>query len=256
MLRQKGRWVLHGLEHIGAIYFFFVELLWTWPKRANCSLCVQQLYHMGVLSFMIIAVAALFIGLVLGLQGYTTLVKFGADAALGQLVALSLVRELGPVITALLFAGRAGSAVTAEIGLMKATEQLASLEMMGVDPLRRVVSPRLWAGVYALPLLSLMFIAIAVIGGYLVGVQWLSVDAGAFWSNMQKAVHFRADICNGIVKSVVFAWVISGIAVYQGYSCVPTAEGIARATTRTVVYASLSILGLDFFLTAMMFGGF
>ncbi|HRE30814.1 MAG TPA: lipid asymmetry maintenance ABC transporter permease subunit MlaE, partial [Candidatus Berkiella sp.] len=199
--------------------------------------------------------SGLFIGMVLGLQGYTILVKFGADQALGQLIALSMVRELGPVVGALLFAGRAGSAITAEIGLMKVTEQLSSMEMLGVDPLRRVIAPRFWAGQISLPLLTLIFTAVAIYGGYMVGVQWLGVDEGSFWANMRSAVDFREDIVNGIIKSVVFGTLVTWIAVYQGYTCPPTAEGIGKATTRTVVFSSLATLGMDFILTAIMFGG-
>jgi phospholipid/cholesterol/gamma-HCH transport system permease protein len=198
--------------------------------------------------------SSLFIGMVLGLQGYTILVKFGAEQVLGQLIALSLVRELGPVVAALLFAGRAGSTLTAEIGLMKATEQLSSLEMMGVDPLKRIVAPRFWAGQISMPLLALIFNAVAIYGGYMVGVKWLGVDGGAFWANMQSAVDFHEDVVNGIIKSVVFGTVTTWIAVYQGIVCITTAEGIGRATTKTVVYASLAILAMDFFLTAVMFG--
>lgn len=215
---------------------------------------VQQLYFTGVLSFTIIFLSGLFIGMVLGLQGHTILVKFGAEQALGQLIALSLVRELGPVVAALLFAGRAGSALTAEIGLMKATEQLAAMEMTGVDPIKRVITPRFWAGQISMPILALIFTCVAVLGGYMVGVEWLSVDEGSFWANMQSSVNFREDIVNSIIKSIVFGTVITWIAVFQGMDCVPTSEGIGRATTRTVVYSSLAILGLDFFLTAIMFG--
>ena len=217
---------------------------------------VAQLYSVGVLSLLIIIVSGLFIGMVLGLQGYTILSKFGAEQALGQLIALSMVRELGPVIGALLFAGRAGSALTAEIALMKTTEQLSSMEMMGVDPLHRVIAPRFWAGLIALPILTVIFNAVAIIGGYLVGVDWLGVDGGAFWSNMQTAVDFNDDILNGVIKSAVFGAVVTWIAVFQGIDSIPTSEGIGRATTRTVVYSSLCILGLDFFLTAVMFRGF
>lgn len=217
---------------------------------------VAQMYSLGVLSLSIIIVSGFFIGMVLGLQGYTILSKFGAEQALGQLIALSMVRELGPVIGALLFAGRAGSALTAEIGLMKTTEQLSSMEMMGVDPLKRVIAPRFWAGQISLPILTLIFNAVAIIGGFLVGVDWLGVDSGAFWSNMQNAVEFSEDIQNGIIKSIVFASVVTWIAVFQGLDSTPTSEGIGRATTRTVVYSSLCILGLDFFLTAVMFRGF
>jgi phospholipid/cholesterol/gamma-HCH transport system permease protein len=192
----------------------------------------------------------------LGLQGYTILSDFGSEAAIGQMIALTLVRELGPVVTALLFAGRAGSALTAEIGLMKATEQLSSLEMMGVDPLRRVIAPRFWAGFLAMPLLAVIFSAVGIWGGMLVGVEWLGVFEGSYWGNMQASVDFWDDVVNGVIKSVVFGFVCAWIAVYQGYACVPTSAGISSATTKTVVYSSLAVLGLDFVLTAVMFGNF
>ena len=214
---------------------------------------MKQLYMVGVLSLAIIVVSGAFIGFVLGLQGFYTLSRFSADSALGQLVALSIVRELGPVVTALLFAGRAGSALTSEIGLMKATEQIPALQMMGVDPLRRIIAPRFWAGQISMPILMFVFSAVAILGGYWVGVSWLGVDGGSFWNNMQSSVDFYDDILNGLIKSIVFGFVVTWIAVYQGFFCVPTSEGIAKATTRTVVYASLAILGVDFFLTALMF---
>ncbi len=216
---------------------------------------VKQIYFVGVLSLIIIILSGLFIGMVLGLQGYNILSQFGAEQALGQLIALSLVRELSPVVASLLFAGRAGSALTAEIGLMKTTEQLSAMEMMGIDPLRRIIAPRFWAGQISLPLLCIIFSAVAVYGGYLVGVLWLGVDSGAFWSNMQNSVDFREDVLNGIIKSVVFAFIVTWIAVFQGIDCQPTSDGIGRATTKTVVYSSLAILSLDFFLTAVMFNG-
>jgi phospholipid/cholesterol/gamma-HCH transport system permease protein len=213
------------------------------------------MFRVGVLSLLIIVVSGLFIGLVLGLQGYTILVDYGSEQALGTMVALTLVRELGPVVTALLFAGRAGSALTAEIGLMKATEQLASMEMIGVDPLRRVIAPRLWAGIVSMPMLALIFSSVGILGGKFVGVDWLGVYDGSFWGNMQNNVQFLNDIVNGVIKSVVFGVVCTWIAVYQGYACMPTSAGISTATTRTVVYSSLAVLGLDFVLTAVMFGG-
>lgn len=216
---------------------------------------LEQLYAIGFLSLVIIIVSGMFIGMVVGLQGYNTLNKFGADQALGELLALSIVRELGPVVTALLFAGRAGSALTAEIGLMKATEQLSSMEMMAVDPLQRVISPRFWAGLISMPILSMIFSMVAIYGGYLVAVQWLGLDSGSFWSNMQASVDFRMDVINGVIKSIVFGFVVTWIAVFQGYECVPTSHGISRATTKTVVFSSLVILGLDFVLTAVMLGG-
>jgi len=250
-----GRSGLGFLDNIGQAAIILYHAIVGKPDWAHgISRLTQQLYSVGVLSLIIIVLSSLFIGMVLALQGYTILVKFGAEHALGQLIALSLVRELGPVVGALLFAGRAGSALTAEIGLMKTTEQLSSMEMMGIDPLRRIIGPRFWAGQISLPLLTLIFNCVAVLGGYMVGVEWLGVDGGAFWANMQSAVDFHADVVNGIIKSVVFGSVVTWIAVYQGLDCPPTSEGIGRATTRTVVYSSLAILGLDFFLTAVMFG--
>ncbi len=192
--------------------------------------------------------------MVLGLQGYNTLVKFGAEESLGVVVALSLVRELGPVVAGLLFAGRAGSALTAEIGLMKATEQLSAMEMMAVDPVRRVLAPRFLAGFISMPLLAAIFSAVGVLGGYFVGVGLLGVDEGAYWSQIQANVDFDDDIINGVIKSVVFGVVITWIAVFEGYDAIPTSEGVSRATTRTVVHSSLAVLGLDFILTALMFG--
>ncbi|MFC3092825.1 lipid asymmetry maintenance ABC transporter permease subunit MlaE [Alteromonas sediminis] len=224
------------------------------PTLKNVHLTVKQMYVVGVQSLLIIIVSGLFIGMVMALQGYTILVGYGAEGSLGPLVALSLLRELGPVVTALLFAGRAGSALTAEIGLMKATEQLSSLEMMAVDPLRRVVSPRFWAGFISMPMLALIFSAVGILGGYLVGVDWLGVDAGSYWSIMQATVEWDKDVMNGVIKSIVFAIVVTWIAIFKGYDCIPTSEGISKATTQTVVYSSLAVLGLDFVLTALMFG--
>ncbi len=254
-MQLLGRSGLSFMGDIGRASLFLYQALVGKPDWVHgFGRLVQQLYSVGVLSLIIIVLSALFIGMVLGLQGYTILVKFGAEHALGQLIALSLVRELGPVVGALLFAGRAGSALTAEIGLMKTTEQLSSMEMMGIDPLRRIIAPRFWAGQISMPVLALIFNCVAILGGYTVGVEWLGVDTGAFWANMQSAVDFYADVMNGIIKSVVFGTVITWIAVFQGIDCPPTSEGIGRATTRTVVYSSLAILGLDFFLTAVMFG--
>lgn len=255
-LFNVGYRTLAILENIGKASVSIFHAIFSRPDFVNGFWrLLTQLYSVGVLSLAIIVISGFFIGMVLGLQGYTILSRFGADQALGQLIALSMVRELGPVVGALLFAGRAGSALTAEIGLMKTTEQLSSMEMMGVDPLHRVIAPRFWAGQISLPLLTLIFNAVAIIGGYLVGVDWLGVDQGAFWSNMQIAVDFRDDILNGVIKSVVFATVVTWIAVFQGLNSMPTSEGIARATTKSVVYSSLCVLGLDFFLTAVMFHG-
>lgn len=255
-IERFGQSSINTLQAIGNSGVFLFGVFARKPdfKRLWPDLRIQ-LHFVGVLSCIIIIVSALFIGMVVGLQGYNTLQKFGASSQLGQLLALSISRELGPVISALLFAGRAGSALTAEIGLMKATEQLASMDMMGVDPLARIIYPRFLAGFISLPILSLIFSAVAVYGGYFIGVEWLGVDGGSFWSNMQAAVNFRLDVMSGIIKSIVFAFVVVWIAVFQGFSCVPTAEGISQATTRTVVYSSLAVLGLDFILTAMMIGG-
>lgn len=253
-LQNIGGGTLSSLVSIGRASLVLFTAIFAKPDIIpGFRRLIAQVYSVGVLSIVIIAISGFFIGMVLGLQGYTILSRFGADQALGQLIALSMVRELGPVVGALLFAGRAGSALTAEIGLMKTTEQLSSMEMMGVDPVHRVIAPRFWAGQISLPLLTLIFNAVAIVGGYLVGVDWLGVDSGAFWSNMQSAVNFKEDILNGVIKSVVFGSVVTWIAVYQGLNSVPTSEGIGRATTKTVVYSSLCVLGLDFFLTAVMF---
>lgn len=256
-LRRLGEGTLDTLRTIGASGVFLFQALVAVPRlRTGFPLLVQQLYAVGVLSLAIIIVSGLFIGMVLGLQGYNILITYGSEQALGTMVALTLTRELGPVVTALLFAGRAGSALTAEIGLMKATEQLSSMEMIGVDPLRRIVAPRFWAGFYSMPLLALIFTAVGILGGRLVGVDWLGIYEGSYWMNMQGSVEFWDDVFNGIVKSIVFGVAVTWIALFQGYDCEPTSEGISRATTRTVVYGSLAVLGLDFVLTAVMFGGF
>jgi phospholipid/cholesterol/gamma-HCH transport system permease protein len=255
-VRNLGRVVLDGVERLGRAAFFMYDVVvgGVITLRTRWPLVIQQVYAVGVLTLLIILVSGLFVGMVLGLQGYNTLVKFGSEETLGLLVALSLVRELGPVVTALLFAGRAGSALTAEIGLMKATEQIAGMEMMAVNPLTRVIAPRLFAGVVAMPLLAALFSAIGILGGHLVGVGLLGVDTGAFWSQMQSGVDFTDDVLMGIIKSIAFGMVCTGIAVFEGYDAVPTSEGVARATNRTVVYSSLAVLGLDFILTALMLG--
>ncbi len=253
-LRRLGRSGLDFFERLGRGHLFFLSIVAGLPSLLpRLRLLLQQMYSVGVLSLLIIVVAGLFVGMVLGLQGYNTLVDFGAEESLGVMVALSLVRELGPVVTALLFAGRAGSALTAEIGLMKATEQLSGMEMMAVDPVKRVVVPRFVAGMLSMPLLAAIFSAVGVMGGYFVGVGLLGVDSGAFWSQIQDRVDFYDDIINGVIKSIVFGIVVTWIAVFEGYDSVPTSEGVARATTHTVVHASLAVLGLDFVLTALMF---
>ncbi len=253
-VQRLGANVLARINTFGRSMIMLWTVLFSKPSFASVPLFIKQLYVLGVQSLPIIIVAGLFIGMVMALQSYTVLVDYGAEASLGPMVALSLLRELGPVVTALLFAGRAGSALTAEIGLMKATEQLSSLEMMAVDPLKRIISPRLWAGFWAMPMLALIFSSVGIIGGYLVGVDWLGVDSGSYWSVMQSTVSWQQDVINGVIKSFVFAIVVTFVAVFNGYDCLPTSEGISKATTTTVVYSSLMVLGLDFVLTALMFG--
>jgi len=244
------------LAGLGRSALFLMRIVAGLPSLIlRPSLVIQQMYAVGVLSLIIIIVSGTFVGMVLGLQGYNTLRNFGAAESLGVIVALSLLRELGPVVTGLLFAGRAGSAMAAEIGLMRATEQLSAMEMMAVDPVRRVVAPRFLAGALSMPLLSAIFTALGIYGGYLVGVELLGVDAGAYWGQIQNAATFEDDVLNGIIKSLVFGVVVSWIAVYQGYHSLPTSEGVSRATTSTVVVSSLAILGLDFILTGLMFTG-
>ena len=213
----------------------------------------DQVFFLGNYSLAIISVSGLFVGFVLGLQGYYTLQRYGSSEAVGLLVALSLVRELGPVITALLFAGRAGASLTAEIGLMRAGEQLAAMEMMAVDPVRRILAPRFWGGAIAMPLLAAVFSAVGILGGYVVAVMLIGIDSGAFWSQMQGGVDVWSDVGNGVVKSIVFGFTVAFVALFVGYEAEPTPEGVSRATTTTVVVASLAILGLDFILTALMF---
>ena len=217
-------------------------------------LVIEQVYFIGNYSLSIIMVSGLFVGFVLGLQGYYTLERYGSSEAVGLLVALSLVRELGPVVTALLFAGRAGTSLTAGIGLMKAGEQLAAMEMMAVDPMARVLAPRFLAALICMPLLAALFSAVGIIGGWLVAVQMIGIDPGAFWSQMQAGVDIWSDVGNGVIKSVVFGFICGFLALYIGYEAKPTPEGVSRATTRTVVVSSLAVLGFDFLLTALMYG--
>ena len=256
LLRALGRLTVDGVWQVGfATRFLFVMLRHSGPSFARFSLTIRELYFSGVLSLVIIVVSGAFVGMVLGLQGYDTLQRFGSESALGSIVALSLLRELGPVVAALLFASRAGSAVTAEIGLMKATEQLTAMDMMAVNPIARVVAPRFWGGVLSMPLLAAIFSTVGVIGGWFIGVVVIGVDNGTFWSQMANSVDFREDVVNGVVKSFVFGWAVSLIAVFQGYDCTPTAEGVSRAITKTVVYSSLTVLALDFILTSFMYIG-
>ncbi len=255
-IQKLGQVGIRFCENLGLSGLFLLRSLYVRPKwKQIWPLFSVQLYKIGVLSLLIILLSALFIGMVVALQGYNTLRKFGAEQELGQLVALSVVRELGPVVAALLFAGRAGSALTAELGLMRATQQIGGMEMMAVDPMWRIVAPRLWAGLIAMPILAILFNMVAILGGHFVGVDWLGVDDGAFWSNMQAAVGFQEDIVNGIIKSIVFGFVITWVSVYQGFYSPPNAAGISQATTKTVVYSSLLVLALDFVLTSLMMGG-
>ena len=253
-VQRFGGGVIGALERLGRASMFLAQVIGALGSLVSrFGLLVQQLYASGVMTLSIVLVSGLFVGMVLALQGYNTLVGFGAEESLGVVVSLTLVRELGPVVTGLLFAGRAGSAMTAEIGLMKATEQLSGLEMMAVDPFKRVFAPRFLAGFLALPALAAMFSAVGILGGHLVGVEVLGVDAGAYWSQMQNAVSFTEDVLNGLIKGLVFGFVVTWIAIFEGVDCVPTSEGVSAATTRTVVYSSLAVLGLDFLLTAVMF---
>lgn len=255
-LRRLGGAVTGAVSELGFASRFLVAVLWHSPAAfRRIHLTVREIYFAGVLSLVIILMSGLFVGMVLSLQGYETLKRYSADEQLGILVALALVRELGPVIAGLLFASRAGSAITAEIGLMKTTEQLAAMEMMAVDPVARVVAPRFWGGIISMPLLAALFSACGIFGGYIVGVRLIGIDSGAFWGQMQAGVEFWPDITNGIIKSVVFGIAVSLISVFEGYNAKPTAEGVASATTRTVVVSSLAILALDFVMTAFMFRG-
>jgi phospholipid/cholesterol/gamma-HCH transport system permease protein len=253
-LAAIGGFVLDTFARVGFVTRSFFGLAAKAPGALRRpALISEQVHFIGNYSLLIITVSGLFVGMVLALQGYYTLSQFGAEEKLGQLVALSLLRELGPVVTALLFAGRAGTSLTAEIGLMKAGEQLTAMEMMAVNPIQRVLAPRFWAGLIAMPVLAAVFSAIGVIGGYLVGVQLIGVDPGAFWSQMQANIDVRRDILNGVIKSFVFGMAVTFTALFQGYEAQPTPEGVSRATTRTVVIASLMVLGLDFIMTALMF---
>lgn len=254
--RYLGHQVTSAIARLGVAARFFISIFWlSGTSFRRFQLTMREIYFAGVLSLIIILVSGLFVGMVLGLQGYETLQRYGSSEALGVLVALSLVRELGPVVAGLLFASRAGSAITAEIGLMKATEQLSAMEMMAVNPVARVVAPRFWGGVLSMPLLAALFSAMGVFGGWLVGVVLIGVDDGSFWSQMQAAVDFRLDIVNGVIKSLVFGVLVSWIAVFEGFDSEPTAEGVSSATTRTVVTSALAILFSDFILTALMFRG-
>ncbi len=253
-LADVGFAVRKTLANLGFGARLFLGLLFS-ARLAfkRFGLIRDQIHFLGNYSLAIIAVSGLFVGFVFGLQGYYTLQRYGSSEALGLLVTLSLVRELGPVVTALLFAGRAGTSLTAEIGLMKAGEQISVMEMMAVDPVHRVLAPRFWAGVIVMPLLAAVFSAMGIIGGWVVGVLMIGVDAGSFWSQIQGGVDVFSDVGNGVIKSIFFGFTVTFVALLQGYQAQPTPEGVASATTRTVVVASLSVLGLDFILTALMF---
>lgn len=256
VLRKLGSLAVNGVWQLGFIARFFVLILrYSGQSFVRLHLTIRELYFSGVMSLLIILVSGLFVGLVLGLQGYEILQRYGSSEAMGTMVALSLLRELGPVVAGLLFASRAGSAVTAEIGLMKVTEQLKAMDMMAVNPIARVVAPRFWGGVVSMPLLAALFSTMGIFGGWLIGVVFIGVDDGAFWSQMQAAVDFRYDVLNGVFKSTVFGVAVALIAVFEGYDCVPTAEGVSRAITRTVVSSALAILALDFVMTSFMFRG-
>ena len=250
-----GHNTLNNIANIGKSTLFLLELLRVIHfGLLRFKLFLKQMFYIGVQTLTIILVAGFFVGMVLSLQGYRTLVGFGAEDSLGLMVSLTLVREIGPVVSALLFAGRAGSALTAEIGLMKSTEQLSAMEMMAIDPFKTIFAPRFFAGFLSLPMLAVIFSAVGIIGGYIVGVDLLGVDEGAFWSQMQLKVDFYQDVLSGVIKSIVFAFMVVWVALYQGYNCIPTSEGVSKATTKTVVFASLCILGMNFILTALMFG--
>lgn len=254
LLSNLGFSVRQQLAEIGLATRFLGRLLkQSGPALTRFSLVRDQILFLGNYSLLIIAVSGLFVGFVLGLQGYYTLQRYGSSEALGMMVALSLVRELGPVITALLFAGRAGTALTAEIGLMKAGEQLSAMEMMAIDPVQRILAPRFWGGVVAMPLLAAIFSAVGILGGWVVGVVMIGIDPGSFWSQMQSGVEVWSDVGNGMLKSMVFGVAVTFVALHQGFVAQPTPEGVSRATTRTVVVASLAVLALDFLMTALMF---
>ena len=253
-IQNIGSKTLTFIQILGANTLFLLKILSLLPQNIlRTRLMIRQMYFSGVLSILIIAVSGLFVGMVLGLQGYTQLAKFKAADVLGFMVAAALLRELGPVLAAILFASSSGGAMTSEIGLMKTTEQLEAMNVMAINPVARVVAPRFWAGVVSMPLLASIFNVAGIWGGYLVGVEWLGLDSGVFWSHMQNSMTFSYDVLNGLVKSMIFGTAVSLIAVYQGFHCRPTAEGILRASTRTVVSSALTVLALDFILTAFMF---
>ena len=254
-VQSIGGRVIRAIERLGRASVFFMKIVAAIPSIVKRpSVTIKQIYSVGVLTVVITVVAGGFVGMVLAFQGYYTLVDFGAESSLGLLVALSLTRELGPVLSALLYTGRAGSALTAEIALMKTTDQLAALEMMAVNPVERIVAPRMAAGIIAVPLLCAMFTLVGIMGGYFVGVIQLGIDSGVYWASIRDGVDIYDDLVNGFIKSAVFGTIVTWVSVFEGYDAYPSAEGISSATTRTVVTASLAVLGFDYILTALMFG--
>jgi phospholipid/cholesterol/gamma-HCH transport system permease protein len=256
LLQDTGAAVRGFFVGFGATVLFLVRIIVNLPYAlARPGLVIKQVYVTGVQSLVVVMLAGFFVGMVLALQGYLTLSRFGAEDTIGMMVALALARELGPVVTALLFAGRAGTALSSEIGLMRATDQLAGMEMMAVDPIKRVIAPRFLGGVIAMPILAAVFSSMGILGAWFEGVVILGIDEGAFWSQMQAQVQIREDIMSGVIKSFFFGVAASLLAVYEGYNSIPTAEGVGRATTRAVVQTSLMILVLNFMLTAWLLGG-
>ncbi len=254
VIRGIGSRMIDRLWRLGAgVRLFFLIIISSGDSFRRLHLTIREIYFTGVLSMQIILVSGFFVGMVLAMQMFYVLRQFGSPDYTGVVLALSIIRELGPVVTALLFAGRAGTAITAEIGLMKATEQLSAMEMTAVSPIARVIAPRFWAGIISMPILAALFSMVAILGGYLVAVPMLGVDDGAFWSQMQAQVDFRSDIVNSVIKSAVFGVACTMIALFEGFDAPPTAEGVSHATTRTVVTSSLAVLGLDFILTSFMF---
>ena len=253
-LSEIGSSPFQAVATLGAVGLFLARILGAIPRAlARPRALVEQIFVVGAVSTNLILVGGLFVGLVMGLQFYTALARFGATSALGGLVALSLLRELSPVVTALLYAGRAGTSLASELGLMRATEQFKAMEVMAVDPVERVVAPRFLAGVLSVPLLTALFSAVGILGGYLIGVRLMGLDPGVFWSNLRASVRFRQDFLNGEFKALVFGVLCTLVALYEGYHSDPTAEGLGRATTRSVVIASLAVLSCDYLMTAFLY---
>lgn len=253
-IEKTGAWFIELIIKIGKAGLLIKSIITkNISIKKNIRAYIKQIYFIGVLSLGIIIISGLFIGMVVGIQGYYILKNYGAEQVIGQMTSLTIIRELGPVISALLFTGRTGTAITAEIGLMECTEQLSSIEMMGIDSIKKIIAPRFWAGIISMIILSLIFIVIAILGSYISTVQWLKVDSNSFWTSIQENINLYIDIINSVIKSTIFGFIITWISVFQGLNCKPTAEGIFTATTNTVVYSSFAILGLNFFLTTIMF---